>query len=772
MSSSINFTGLGSGIDMATIVDAMVEVEKKRYIEPYENWKTTWSDKISAFQTLNTKLATLHSTVKALDTKTEFLVKSASSSDDSVIDASATSSALRGSYSIEVGNNIKHRLGSDGKSDSDTTNYASSGDTIQIGVGSNTEIITINGGDYTLDGIAGEITAESSYVTAEVIDDGSGTSQYRLVLTGKTGGETNRIEIASNSTSVDFTMSGAGDRIDNIEGSLTGTSIITSGGQYAGSTNKTYEFKISGSGTYTVGTDSFDVTWHDNEGNNGILTVSSTTAVDVFQGVTVEFAAGTAAAGDTFSIDTWHPDLQAPQDEGIAKTEKEYHAGFSDEDTTAVTSAAGGDKTFSYVYNGQEVSITVAGGTTLSGLIDLINNDSDNPGVQASIVNDGTGLSTAYHIVLTGEKTGAAYKIENIEHDFDNFSGSGSGTGAGFTQTQSAQNAMIKVEGYPSGDEYLQRFSNSIGDVITGVNLTVKSSGSATVLIQTDTASIKEKITSFVDTFNDVRNYIKEITYYDSNNETAGILLGNYAIDTIKNKLNMLVSTKPLGFRDGYDTYTNLMQIGISTDVDEGSETQGELVINESIMNAALLADLDSVAEMFSESFYGRSVSSRMDYGGHIEGITEAGSYEVSFDASDPSASKIRIKGGKWNPATWTASEKTLTGQEGNPESGLVVRINDTASDFTGEVDLKLGFAGTLKEELDFLTSPNYGPLAVLEDNYQLIINNIDDKIEFEEKRISLYEQRLNERYSRLEGTLTELNGQNTYLENAIAKLS
>ena len=771
MTSAITFTGLGSGIDFASIIDSMVDVERKRYIEPYENWKQTWSDKITAFQNLNTKLAALHTTVKSLDTKAEFLDKNASSSDDDVVSATANSLALNGSYAIEVGTDIKHRLGSDGKADSDTTNYASSGDTIQITVGSNTESIIINGGDYTLEGIASEINSESAYVTAEVIDDGSADNNYRLVLTSKSGGEDNRIVMGTNTTNIDFTMSGAGDRIDDMEGSLNGTSTVTSGGQYLGTTNKTFQFKISGSDTYTVGTDSFEVTWTDNEGNNGTISVSSTDPVTVFQGVTLQFSSGTVKGGDEFSVDVWNPDLQAPQDDGLAKTEKEYHSGFVDEDTTAVTSLAGGDKTFSYTYNGQRISVSVDGGTTLKGLVKLINNDADNPGVRASIVNDGTGLSTSYHLVLTGEKTGAAYKIEDIEHDFDNFSGSGTGAGGGFSETQSAQNAMLKVEGYPTGSEYIQRFSNTIGDIITGVSLNVKSAGTATIVVESDTAAVKEKIRDFVASFNEVRNYIQELTYYDDKSKTAGILIDNYGIDTIKNRLNSIVSTKPLGFRDGYDTYVNFAQIGITTDATEGSETQGDLVINEAMLDTALSNDLDAVADLFSESFYGRSVTSKMDYSGFIPGITKAGTFEVFFDASDPSASMMRIKGGEWHTATWTSSDNTLTGASDSPESGLVVKINDTSADFTGEVDLKLGYAGTIKEELDFLTSPSYGPLAVLEDNYQEIIDNIDKKIDFEERRIALYEQRLKERYSRLEGVLTELNGQSAYLSKEIDKL-
>jgi flagellar hook-associated protein 2 len=774
MTSAITFSGLGSGIDMASIVEALVDTERQRRIEPFENWKTEWTAKISAFQTLNVKLSSLHIIIKSMDTPAEFLVKTASSSNEDVLTASASSTALNGSYTFDVGSTVQHRLASDGKQDQDTTDYADNNDWISLRVGTSTESFQITDPipltpSFTLEDVATEINTHSSLVTAEVVDDGSSSNQYRLVLTAVNGGTSNRIFVETNDTDVDFSMSGSGDRIDAAEGSLNGTATVTSGGQYSGTTNKTFEFTVSGSSIYTVGTDTFDVNWIDSTGNSGTISVSSTNAVDVFQGLTIQFSAGTVQGGDTFSVNVWHPDIQNPQDDGLAKAEKEIHSGFSDEKTTAITTS---DATFTYNYQGQERQIDVSAGTTLSGLADLINNDSQNPGITASILNDGSGLTTAHHLMLSGNSTGADYKIENISHTLDQFSGNGL-AGGDFSETQSAQNAMIKVDGYPPDDDYIQRSSNTIGDVISGLTLSLVGTGSTTVTVNTDTEAIKQNITDFVNTFNEVRKHIKELTGYDPNTNEAGILLGNYAVDTIKNRLNGIVSSIPPGFRDGYETYINLMQIGIYTDAETGSATQGELIIDDAILDSALASNQQAVAEFFSEYFSGRSVHESLDYQSHIPGITEAGTFEISFNHSNPSQSQMRLKGGEWHTVeTWDGVNHTLTGASGTPASGLLVRVTDTSSSFVGEVDLKLGFASNLKEELDFLINSNNGPLAVLEKNYQDIIDNIDRRIELEEKRIALYEQRLKERYARLEDVLTELNGQSSYISARLEQLS
>jgi len=554
--SSITFTGLGSSIDMASIVTALVENETARYVTPIEEWKTTWENKITVFQELNTKLASLHTTVKALDTQNEFNVKTAASSDTSVLSVTAESSAINGAYSVTVNQ--------------------------------------------------------------------------------------------------------------------------------------------------------------------------------------------------------------------LAQAEKETHAGHADEDTTAVTTVAG---TLSYTYNGQARTINVPAGTKLSQLAQLINNDAQNPGVTASVLDDGSGTATAFHLILAGNSTGAGYTITGISHTLDNFAAGGT-TGGGFSQTRTALNAQFKIDGYPASG-WIERSSNTVGDAITGVSFSLAATGSATITIATDTEAIKTKITDFVAAFNEVRTYIKEITSYNTDTNEAGILLGNYGVDTIKNRLNAIINSSPTGFRDGYDTYTTLMQLGISTDADNGSETEGLLTIDTAALDEALSENPQAVAELFSEYFSGRSAHAKIVYESHIDGITEAGTYEIRFTAGSPPTGQMRLKGTTdWHNATWDNTAQTLTGSDGYPEAGLVVKITDTSISFTGEVDLMRGIAGDLKYELDLLTDSDEGPLAILEKNYNDIIDSAEDKIAYEEKRIALYEQRLKERYARLEATLTELNNQMSYMEARLNQLT
>jgi len=565
MADTITFTGLGSGIDLKSIVDAMVETERLRYVQPLEDWQSHWTEMSTAFSTLDTKLASFHSSVKSIDTPSEFLVNTASSSDSNVSSAAADSAAVEGSYEIEVNQ--------------------------------------------------------------------------------------------------------------------------------------------------------------------------------------------------------------------LAQADKQIHTGIADDDTTALTTGSG-DGTFSYTYDGTTIDIDInEDSTTLSDLADWINDDPSNPGITASILDDGLETSTSFHLILAGQTTGSDYGISITTDATALLANSGTFDNS----SQQAQDALIRVDGYPPDADpqtYITRSSNTIGDVISDVSLNLTGIGTATIGITTDTATIKENITTLIDEFNEIREYIKDETTYDTDTDEAGILLGNYGADIVKNNLNEIMASPATGFRDGYDIYSNLMQVGISTDVDDGSETQGLLVIDEAVLDEALADDPQAVADLFADYFTGRSAHDDIVYDSHIPGITEAGTYEIYFNHTDPTADgnvQMRIKGGEWHNATWSASTNTITGDYGYPEAGLVVEITDTSQTISksdpGEVDLKLGILGTLKEELDNLTNSETGPMSVLQDNYQDIIDSIDEKIEREEDRITLYQQRLEERYARLEALLTELNGQSSMLSSQIDQL-
>lgn len=272
----------------------------------------------------------------------------------------------------------------------------------------------------------------------------------------------------------------------------------------------------------------------------------------------------------------------------LASEEKETHSGVAS--STTVINSSGSDKIFQYTYAGTQVSVTVSDGTTLTGLKDLINSDSNNPGVTATILYDGS----VYKLVLTGNNTGSSNTITiDSGTTLDGTGSTTDFTSSAFTETKSAADAKLSIDGVD-----ITRSSNTISDAITGVTITLKkeTTNSVTLSITNDKSTISQKIQDFVSAYNDVVTYVSDNSTYDTQTHTGGPL---YAESTAKNIINRLrniiigsVSSLP-------STLRTLAQIGMSTNRD------GTLSLDTGTLDSKLASDIDNVATLFTDSTEG-----------------------------------------------------------------------------------------------------------------------------------------------------------------------
>ncbi|MDD5089222.1 MAG: flagellar filament capping protein FliD, partial [bacterium] len=152
-------------------------------------------------------------------------------------------------------------------------------------------------------------------VTASILDDGSGSNPYRLVITGNATGVENEVVISSNPTNLNFSTTSI-DQAET-ESGWTGSSAITTAGTYSGTLNKTFTFTVAGSGSQTIGSADITVNWVDSLGNTGSLIIPSGYSgsnIAVAEGVELAFAAGDLTGGESFDVDVFHPQLTAAQD--------------------------------------------------------------------------------------------------------------------------------------------------------------------------------------------------------------------------------------------------------------------------------------------------------------------------------------------------------------------------------------------------------------------------------------------------------------------------
>ncbi|MDP2365095.1 MAG: flagellar filament capping protein FliD, partial [Ignavibacteria bacterium] len=169
------------------------------------------------------------------------------------------------------------------------------------------------------------------------------------------------------------------------------------------------------------------------------------------------------------------------------------------------------------------VSIGGDTGTLVSELGIAVDKEKGASGiVSATSFSPSNGLT---QISLTAKNSGAGFKIENLSDisggilaefglnlgsDRTAFVQNESGLDtAGYVHSISLLNSKIAFNGLN-----IERNSNSITDVVSGVTLNLKSvmavdDNDVTVVVANDVGAVKSKIDEFITTFNDVYNYIK-----------------------------------------------------------------------------------------------------------------------------------------------------------------------------------------------------------------------------------------------------------------------
>jgi flagellar capping protein FliD len=548
-----------------------------------------------------------------------------------------------------------------------------------------------------------------------------------------------------------------------------------------------------------------------------------------------------------------------------------------------------GAGTFIYSYNHQETTITTTETTTLEGLVGLINNDANNPGVTASLLYYNNG----YHLVLNGNDAGTDYAISvNASStevwqadslftadgdnatlstkitDLDQFTGSlgtgdtititgkdhngadiapvelavtsntklthlvseindafdgiakatlvngkivltddlygasgleiglsftqGTGSSAGltlpvmaveteggsttanlagfteadFSETQSAQDSQIRVDGYPSG-EWISRSSNTIDDVISGVTLhlhdTTDENGEQITLTR-DIQSVKDKLTSMVNAYNLAVTYIQEKTGYNNVLKTAGILMGDYVVSTIGSQIRTPLIVQTSGFIKDIDKVLMPGQIGLDLNRD------GVLSLDTNVFDEAIAKDYMGTLAVIGADKTGSSNSNTIEFYDANSNYTTAGNYDVEVTVSGGTITSARIKlstESNWRDATYNGNvvtgESTFddNGDPIHPENGLQLSI-DLSQDgtFNATVRVKQGFAGAIEDVLDKMLKATTGSIQIDQKYVDDQIQNIQNKIDSEEDRLSAQEQRLIARFARLEKTLALLQNQ------------
>ena len=260
---------------------------------------------------------------------------------------------------------------------------------------------------------------------------------------------------------------------------------------------------------------------------------------------------------------------------------------------------------------------------TLSGIRDAINKA--DMGVTASIINDGSG----YRLLMTSEETGEqnAMRIEALD-DSGNLLTSGLSTLAynenqladsTTTQTSKGEDAQLQVNGLT-----ITRSSNSVDEVIKGVTLNLKNADvgtNVTVTVTADTEKLTESIQSFVDSYNNLKTFIDDLSSYNADTQQAGLLLGDSTIRTMMSQIRSLISEPIVGLTG---KYRSLTELGVNTNRDN----EYLLDFDTSTFNSALTADRQAIVGLLAKS--GVTSDSQITYVNDSIN-TQPGTYDIEI---------------------------------------------------------------------------------------------------------------------------------------------
>lgn len=440
-------------------------------------------------------------------------------------------------------------------------------------------------------------------------------------------------------------------------------------------------------------------------------------------------------------------------------------AGFSKLDSPVSTSNA----TFKFSYAGKVVTLNVPKNTSLKQFIDNLNNHRDLRGkVRASAISDGS----TFFLQLKGLDLGEDNKIALSSSGIPGLQTSS------FTNIQKAQDALLKVDGFPPGNKkWMHRSTNSVSDAIEGVTLNLKSTkpgSTIDVTIAHNNEETKKTVEDFLKAMNDVRAQIKKLTEVSKGTKDkakGSILTGNYGVEMVSQQLKLAISSPGIGFEfsgDQKDVHSALAAIGITSDASKGSASFKQLKLDESIFDKALKENPQAVAALFVTDHSVSSATTDFTPGSIVRGVTQPGKHQVAY----------RVNGGKIVSATINGesaaiSSWEITGKSGKKGAGLSLSVTNQADgNYTGQINVRLGKIHEFLDDVKELTNPTTGTLKVIEKNYAAIINNIDKKIEREDKRIRSKKRHLKNRFSRLDATLGRYEKLQGSLRAQIAKLA
>lgn len=717
-------TGLVSGIDYASILEQLREVNEQPVVSLETEIATIESEQ-SALDTIQSLIETFEDNLEDLDAEM-FDTKSVSSTDSSVLSAEAESTAVTGSYSIDVLQlATAHRVASIGYDSADSAVATSSG-TFEFSLGEGeTYSVDVDAGT-TLDELADEINGLDAGVTASVINDGADSESYRLVLTSEDTGSSNEINI----TNDDTTLFSSSYSSVTVESDGFSASDVTVSGTYTGDGDQNVVLSIveTDNSTYATFQVSYDggLTWEDETID------SSAGTLELADGVTVDFDVSSVSAEDTISFTTYDAEVQEAKDaivtvDGIRVSRSSNEIDDVIEGLTFSLNDLDED--------GDPVTVTVSSNTT--DIASYISTLVTNYNSLVNTIDDYTeyDVDTETAAILFGDTGLNAFRQTLIS----TFTSSIDGLSGDYTSLSSIGITLDDEGSTVTFDEDV--FEDAIEDDLDAVRaLFVESSTSTNALISVDDGGDN----------NLVGTYSVSIT---TAAEQAEVSASQALTDTLASDERLIIS---------------LNNKSISVTLEAGS-TIDDVV---STLNQTF-ADQDFAVEATEEDGVLSLMSS--EYGSDYEisvfsdqGASTADQLGIGTDTISDTGVDVEgyIAG---EEATGTGRYLTIDNED-SAYDGLSLQVKADAG-ATANVTISQGVSSSLTRTVETLLDDETGLFAAREESNDEQIDDLNEQIDTLMDRIDAEEERMSAKFVALELQLSTLNSEGDALLESLSAL-
>lgn len=283
--------------------------------------------------------------------------------------------------------------------------------------------------------------------------------------------------------------------------------------------------------------------------------------------VTGDSAAATLTASNGVSVQNLSVKV-----EKIAQKDVFQSKGL-DKDTNNVLQTGQQSASFTIKQNGKEYTIKVGATTTYADLAEQINSATEG-NVIAKIVRTGEA-GTPYRFTLSSKETGAdnAITFKDDSKILENGLGwklqipSGADGFSSLEDAKSeyhlkkAQDAEFTLDGVK-----MYRSTNEIKDIGAGLTLNLLKAGEINFDIKQDSEGLTSTMEELVEKYNELVNYLNDVTAYDSETKVSGDLADVIEIKNLRSSINKIL-------------FTSQSVEGTTTD-DKGNKTKTNVLVS------------------------------------------------------------------------------------------------------------------------------------------------------------------------------------------------